>query len=79
MSSVGVFEAKAKLSELIDQALAGKEVVITRHGRVVARIVAESAPGPQAIKAAIVEVRRYRKTLKTGRINLRALIAEGRR
>ena len=27
MASVGVFEAKARLSELIDQARAGKEVV----------------------------------------------------
>jgi prevent-host-death family protein len=79
MSIVGVFEAKAKLSELIDQALAGKEVVITRHGRPVARIVGESASGPKDIKAAIAEVRRYRKTLKTGRISLRAIISEGRR
>jgi len=79
MSSVGVFEAKAKLSELIDQALAGKDVVITRHGRPVARIVAEKAAGAKDVKAAIAEIRRYRKTLKTGKISLRALIAEGRR
>lgn len=79
MSRVGVFEAKAKLSELIDQALAGKDVVITRHGRPVARIVAEKAAGPGDLRAAIAEIRRYRKTLRTGRINLRALIAEGRR
>ena len=79
MSSVGVFEAKAKLSELIDRALAGKDVVITRHGRPVARIVAERAPGKKDVKAAIAEIRRFRKTLRTGRVDLRALIAEGRR
>ncbi len=79
MSSVGVFEAKARLSELIDQARAGKEVVITRHGRPVARIVAEKAAGPKDVKAAIAEIKRFRKSLRTGRINLRALIAEGRR
>jgi prevent-host-death family protein len=79
MSSVGVFEAKARLSELIDQALAGKDVVITRHGRPVARIVAEKAAGPKDVRAAIAEIRRYRRTLRTGRFNLRALIAEGRR
>ena len=79
MSSVGVFEAKAKLSELIDQARAGKDVVITRHGRPVARIVAEKAPGQKDVKAAIAEIRRFRKTLRTGRVDLRALIAEGRR
>ena len=79
MSSVGVFEARVKLSALINQALAGKDVVITRHGRPVARIVAEKAPGRTEVKAAIAEVRRYRKTLRTGRINLRTIIAEGRR
>ena len=79
MSSVGVFEAKARLSELIDQALAGREVVITRHGKPVARIVAATAAGPKGVKAAITEIRRFRKSLRTGRINLRALIAEGRR
>lgn len=79
MSSVGVFEAKAKLSELIDQALAGKEVVITRHGRAVARIVADGGPAAKDVKAAIAEVRRYRKSLRTGPIDLHELIAEGRR
>jgi prevent-host-death family protein len=79
VSNFGVFEAKARLSELIDQALAGKEVVITRHGQPVARIVPEKAAGARDIKAAIAEIRRYRKTLRVGRVNLRAVIAEGRR
>jgi len=74
-----VFEAKARLSELIDQVLAGTEVVITRRGRPVARIVPERAAGTKDVKAAIAEIRRYRKTLRVGRVNLRALIAEGRR
>jgi len=79
MSSVGVFEAKARLSELIDQARAGKEVVITRHGQPVARIVAATAAGPKEVKAAISEIKRFRKSIRTGRVNLRTLIAEGRR
>jgi prevent-host-death family protein len=29
---VGVYEAKSKLSQMIDRALAGEEVVITRNG-----------------------------------------------
>ena len=79
MSSVGVFEAKAKLSELIDRARAGKDVVITRHGRPVARLVAEKAPGRKDVAAAIAEIRRFRRTLRTGQVNLRSLIALGRR
>lgn len=41
MIEVGTYEAKARLSELIDKAEAGETVVITRHGRPVARLVAE--------------------------------------
>jgi prevent-host-death family protein len=43
MIEVGTYEAKARLSELIDKAEAGETVVITRHGRPVARLVSEPA------------------------------------
>lgn len=39
MSAVNVAVAKAQLSELINKVEAGEEVVITRHGRPVARMV----------------------------------------
>ena len=39
MESVGLFEAKTRLSELVARAEAGGEVVITRHNRPVAKIV----------------------------------------
>ena len=39
MSSVNLAVAKAHLSELISKVEAGEEVVITRHGRPVARVV----------------------------------------
>ena len=40
--------AKAKLLALLDEAAAGDEVEITKHGRVVARLV--PATGPNALK-----------------------------
>jgi prevent-host-death family protein len=39
MIEVGAFEAKNKLSALLDRVEQGEEVVITRHGRPVARLV----------------------------------------
>ena len=36
---VGAFEAKTKLSALLDRVERGEEVVITRNGKVVARLV----------------------------------------
>lgn len=37
---VSLVQAKAQLSRLVDRALRGDEVLITRHGRPVARLVA---------------------------------------
>jgi prevent-host-death family protein len=38
MITVGAFEAKTKLSELLDRVEQGEEVVITRRGKEVARL-----------------------------------------
>jgi prevent-host-death family protein len=39
MEAVNIAEAKAKLSQLVDMAEHGQEVVLARHGRPVAKIV----------------------------------------
>jgi prevent-host-death family protein len=39
MSTVGLFDAKTHLSELVARAAAGEEVVITRHNKPVAKLV----------------------------------------
>lgn len=41
-------EAKAKILALLDEAAAGEEIEITKHGRIVAQLV--PATGPEAIK-----------------------------
>ncbi|ESX81846.1 MULTISPECIES: type II toxin-antitoxin system prevent-host-death family antitoxin [unclassified Mesorhizobium] len=55
--NVSIAEAKAKLSELVSRAEAGEEIVLTRHGKVAARIVppavAESLPRIGALKGKI--------------------------
>jgi prevent-host-death family protein len=43
MDEIGVFEAKNKLSELLDRAERGEEVVITRRGKPVAKLVPADA------------------------------------
>ena len=42
MRTVGIFEAKTKLSELIDAVERGEEIRITRRGRPVARLVVDN-------------------------------------
>ncbi|CDX24853.1 Prevent-host-death family protein [Mesorhizobium sp. ORS 3324] len=54
--NISIAEAKAKLSELVSRAEAGEEIVLTRHGKVAARIVppvADPLPRIGALKGKI--------------------------
>ncbi len=39
MASINIYEAKTHLSQLVDRAAAGEEIIIARNGRPVARLV----------------------------------------
>jgi prevent-host-death family protein len=43
---INIYAAKTQLSRLVDQVNAGEEVVITRHGRPVARLVPAGEQNP---------------------------------
>lgn len=49
MAIVGIHEAKTTLSKLIQKAQAGEEVVITKSGTPVAKLVAALAGGPRQL------------------------------
>lgn len=49
MVEVGVHEAKTNLSKLLRQVAAGEEVVISRGGEPVARLVAVARPGGRVL------------------------------
>jgi len=65
--TVGLAEAKAKLSALLDAVEAGDEVVITRRGQAVARLVRDT-PGIQP-KADVPWPQRLRR-FHAGQANL---------
>jgi prevent-host-death family protein len=48
MTTIGAFEAKNTLGSLLDRVERGEEVVITRHGRAVARLVPNTPRVDQA-------------------------------
>ena len=59
--TVGAFEAKTKLAELLDKVEAGESITITRHGKAVAQLVAVRTEGEQArLQALIEEIKRTR-------------------
>lgn len=70
--TVGAFEAKTKLSELLDKVEAGEEVVITRRGKVVARIV---RPLPAA--APVHDEKSYRRLIELSRKSGEIMRREG--
>lgn len=79
MIEVGVFEAKNKLSELLDQVARGAEITITKRGRAIARLVPPDVPFDRnrARRAADDLIARSRGTT-LGDVSLKDLIDEGR-
>ena len=62
METVGAFEAKTKLSELLDLVERGGEVTITRRGEPVARLVPISRNDERArVQALIEEIKETRR------------------
>jgi len=58
---IGAFEAKTHLAELLRKAEAGEEVVITRRGKPVARLVQFREPGAGDRNSAVEQLRNFRK------------------
>jgi prevent-host-death family protein len=67
MTEIGTFEAKNRLSELLDRAERGEEVIITRRGKPIAKLVPVSA-GRDREKAreAVRRIRELAKEMNLG-------------
>ena len=79
MTNIGLFEAKQKLSELVERASAGERIGITRRGKLAALLV--PVPGDVDLKdvfARIEQIRKSAKPLPKG-TTVKDLIEEGRR
>ena len=77
MRKVGLFEAKQKLSELVEQAARGERIGITRRGKLAAVIVSvKEEYDLSGIFKSLEEVRKRARRLKG--VNVKDLIEEGR-
>ena len=79
MREVGAFEAKSKFGQLLDQVEHGEEIVITRRGKAVAKLV-PAEPGFDRDKArrAVAGILALSKGVTLGGLNIKDLINEGR-
>ena len=77
MRTVGLFEAKQKLSELVERASAGEEIGITRRGKLAALIV--PAKTKVNLKEIFEDIEKIRKKVdRSKRFSVKELIEEGR-
>jgi len=77
--TIGAFEAKNRLSELLQLVENGQEVTITRHGKPVARLVPADDVGRDKVKEALEWLKRTRKERKLDGLTIKELINEGRK
>ena len=61
MRSLGTYEAKTRLSQLLDQVARGEEIIITRHGVPVAALVPVAGPRQQDPPKAVAAIKAFRR------------------
>jgi prevent-host-death family protein len=73
MQQIQASEAKTHLPQLLDEVERGETIVITRHGRAIARIVPERNVRQAEIDAAVEAIRAFRE--QHGRVPVAELMA----
>ena len=85
MNEIGAFEAKNTLGSLLDRVERGEEIVITRHGKAVARLIPNNRQANEELSLAVLgRIRQRAKRLKRAKLGglswaqLKKLRDEGR-
>ncbi len=79
MKTLGTYDLKTLLSEILDEVEKGETIMITRRGNPVA-VLSPAPRRPRPIKELIEEMRKIRERQPSmGPINVKDLMEEGRR
>lgn len=78
MKTVGAYEAKTRLSELLVRVEKGERITITRHGVPIA-VLSPAAGRTRTAAEAVDDIRELRSSMRLDGLDIRELIAEGRR
>ena len=79
MLTIGAFEAKTHFSALLERVARGEEVIITKHGKPVARLVPAAVVDRSRVDQAIARLKALRNGCTLGGLSWRELRDEGRR
>jgi prevent-host-death family protein len=77
--TVEASDVRTSLPSLLERVEHGEEVIITRHGEAIARLVPVAAAGRADVSAAIAELKRLRARTTLGGYSWQELRGEGRR
>jgi len=79
-NTVGAYEAKTHLSELLEKVEAGEEITITKHGAPVAKLVpVKKEASAEERVTAIERIQKLASGLSLGGLKVKDLLSEGRR
>ncbi len=79
MKSVGAYEAKTHLSQLLEQVAKGERVTIEKHGVPIAVMQSANPASRQTTGETVEALRAFRKGRRLKGHSLREMIEEGRR
>ncbi len=79
MKTVGAFEAKTHFARLLERVAQGEQIVITRHGTPVARLVPFAKPDGERARRAISSLKASRKGCRLDGLSWQELRDAGRR
>jgi prevent-host-death family protein len=77
MTTIGIYDAKNKLSELLDRVEAGETIAVTRHGKKVALLTPVNQERPST-RESIARLRKLRSGSRLGGLEIKELRDEGR-
>ncbi len=79
MKTVGAFEAKTHFARLLERVANGEQIVITRHGTPVARLVPFAKPDTARTRRAISRLKASRKGCRLDGLSWQELRDAGRK
>jgi prevent-host-death family protein len=79
MKTIGAFEAKTHLNQLLQRVAKGETIRITLRGVPVAKLVPADADEKEDARQLAAGIRQLRQGAVLGKISIRELIDEGRR
>ncbi len=85
-TTVTALEAKARFGQLLNWVARGEEVIITKHGKPVARIVPEGPRKVKSVRVTVADLRKLRQRIAARGVGqpkltfgeIKSAIAEGR-